>query len=63
MSAVLEPVAAFWQHARQIAFCAADHGQWSLYERLKRLHDERLPEADWQQRERAMAELARIAGV
>ena len=55
MSAVLEPVAAFWQHARQIAFCAADHGQWSLYERL--------PEADWQQRERAMAELARIAGV
>ncbi len=64
MSAIApDPVAVFRANARQIAFCAADHGTYRLYERLKRMYDAQFPAADWQERERAMRELARMAGV
>lgn len=53
----------FMRQARVIAFAAADHGSWALYERLKALYQAQFPEHDWQQHEAATLKLARIAGV
>ena len=59
----IDPLDAFIREARVIAFHAADHGSWRLYERLKATYQARFPEHDHVQHERTVRELARIAGV
>lgn len=54
---------AFIAQARTIAFHAADHGRWSLYERLKGVYQAQFPEHDSRQYEAVTLKLARIAGV
>lgn len=66
MSAVLErpdPLAAFMAEARAIAFHAADHGTWALYERLKSMYQNQFPHHDPRTHEDVTRQLARIAGV
>lgn len=58
-----DPMSAFLAHARFIAFQAADHGQWSLYERLKSMLVAQFPGIDSREYERVPLKLQRIAGV
>lgn len=53
----------FWFAASAVSFRAADHGSWSLYERLKGWYVRDFPDADHVEYEEAMRRLAKMAGV
>jgi hypothetical protein len=64
MSAVAsDPVARFWFAASVVAYRAADHGHWSLYERLKQWYMREFPGACATEYEAAMRRIAKMAGV
>jgi hypothetical protein len=64
MSAALDdPSTRFWLVTSTVAFRAADHGQWSLYERLKSWYVREFPDADHVEYEAAMRRIAKMAGV
>lgn len=58
-----DPVSRFWFAASTIAFRAADHGKWSLYERLKSMFCREFPDASHLEYEAAMRRIAKMAGV
>lgn len=58
-----DALADFLREARTIAWMAADHGSWALYERLKAEYQRRFPSHDWREHEAVTLKLARIAGV
>jgi hypothetical protein len=53
----------FWFAASTVAFRAADHGKWALYERLKSWYVREHPEASHVEYEAAMRRIAKMAGV
>ena len=57
------PADTLWLSASVIAFRAADHGKWSLYERLKSFYQSSFPDASSYEYEAAMRRLAKMAGV
>lgn len=65
MSALPQPTPQerFWATAAAVAFRAADHGRWSLYERLKAWYAREHPEASHVEYEAAMRRIAKMAGV
>jgi hypothetical protein len=63
MSAAPDPEARFWFAAAAVALRAADHGRWTLYERLKGWYVREHPDADHVEYEAAMRRLEKMAGV
>lgn len=64
MSAVAnDPASRFWFMAATVAFRAADHGRWSLYERLKGWYVRDFPDATAAEYDAAMRRIAKMAGV
>jgi RNA processing factor Prp31 len=63
MSAALDdPQTRFWYAASTVALQARDHGQWSLYERLKSWYVREFPEADHVEYEAAMRRISKMTG-